>query len=52
MDLKLEDSLVIAPATMEYYAAEFVQDMMLHVTGPNGELPVKFKIRRQTEYSY
>jgi len=52
MDLKLEDSLLIAPATMEYYAAEFLQDMMLHVTGPNGELPVKFKIQRRTEYRY
>jgi hypothetical protein len=52
MDLKLEDSLLIAPATMEYYAAEFVQDMMIHVTGPNGELPVKLSIHRQTEYRY
>lgn len=52
MDLKLEDSLVIAPATMEYYAAQFLQDMLIHVTGPNGELPVKFKIQRQTEYRY
>jgi len=52
MDLKLEDTLVLAPATMEYYAAEFVQDMQIHVTGPNGELPVKLKIRRQTEYRY
>ena len=52
MDLKLEDSLVIAPATMEYYGAQFLQDMTVHVTGPNGELPAKFKIQRQTEYHY
>jgi hypothetical protein len=52
MDLKLEDSLVIAPATMEYYAAQFLQDMLIHVTGPSGELPVKLKIQRQTEYRY
>ncbi|HKO53089.1 MAG TPA: hypothetical protein VJV79_35510 [Polyangiaceae bacterium] len=52
MDLKLEDSLVIAPATMEYYSAKFLQDVNLRVTGPNGELPVKLKIERQIEYSY
>jgi hypothetical protein len=52
MALKLEDSLRIAPATMEYYGADFVEDMLIHVTGPNGELPVKFKIQRRTEYRY
>lgn len=52
MDLKLEDTLLIAPATMEYYAAEFVQDASIHVTGPNGELPVKLKSQRKTEYRY
>ncbi len=52
MDLKLEDSLAIDPATMEYHAAEFLQDMQIHVTGPNGELPVKFKIQRHTDYRY
>jgi hypothetical protein len=52
MDLKLEDSLVIAPATMEYYAAKFVQDALIHVTGPNGDLPVKLKVERETQYRY
>ncbi|MEI9935766.1 MAG: hypothetical protein WDO69_00945 [Pseudomonadota bacterium] len=52
MDLKLEDSLVIDPATMEYHGAEFLEDMLIHVTGPNGEMPVKLKIQRHTEYRY
>ncbi|HEY0466674.1 MAG TPA: hypothetical protein VGC79_20845 [Polyangiaceae bacterium] len=52
MDLKLEDSLLIEPATMEFYSVDFLEDTNLHVTGPNGELPVKFKIQRQTEYRY
>jgi len=52
MDMKLEDTLVVAPATMEYYGADFLQDMSIHVTGPAGELPVKFKIQRHTEYRY
>lgn len=50
MDLKLEDSLVINPRTMDYYGAQFVQDATIHVTGPKGELPVALKVRRQTEY--
>jgi len=52
MDLKLEDSLLIDPATTEYYGAQFLEDMAIHVKGPNGELPVKFTIKRQTEYRY
>jgi len=52
MDLKLEDSLVIEPSTMEFYSVDFLQDVNLHVTGPNGELPVKLKIQRQTQYRY
>jgi len=52
MDLKLEDTLVIAPATLEYHAAEFVQDALIHVTGPNGKLPVKLKVERETQYRY
>ncbi|HYP97235.1 MAG TPA: hypothetical protein VER96_01090 [Polyangiaceae bacterium] len=52
MDLKLEDTLVIDPATTEYYAAQFLEDMAIHVKGPNGELPVKYTIKRQIEYRY
>jgi hypothetical protein len=52
MDLKLEDSLLIDPQTTEYYGARFLEDMAIHVKGPNGELPVKFTITRQTEYRY
>ncbi len=52
MDLKLEDSLVIDPATMDYHAAQFVEDATIRVTGPNGELPVSLKQHRQTEYRY
>lgn len=52
MDLKLEDSLLIDPETTEYYGAQFLEDMAIHVKGPNGELPVKFAITRQTEYRY
>ena len=52
IDLKLEDSLLIEPSTMEFYSVDFLQDVNLHVTGPNGELPVKFKIQRQTQYRY
>src|SRR6187399_1898788 len=39
MDVKLEDSLVIDPSSMDYHGARFSQDATLHVTGPNGELP-------------
>jgi hypothetical protein len=52
MDLKLEDSLLIDPETTEYYGAQFLEDMAIRVKGPNGELPVKFTITRQTEYRY
>ena len=52
MDLKLEDSLLIDPASMDYHAATFVQDATIRVTGPNGELPVALAVRRQTEYQY
>jgi hypothetical protein len=37
---------------MEFYSVDFLQDVNLHVTGPNGELPVKLKIQRQTQYRY
>jgi hypothetical protein len=52
MDLKLEDKLVMDPTTMDYYGAQFVEDATIHVTGPNGEIPVAFKQRRQHEYQY
>jgi hypothetical protein len=52
MDLKLEDSLVIDPATMDYHSARFSQDATLHVAGPNGELPVAFKVVRERSYKY
>jgi hypothetical protein len=52
MDIKLEDSLVIDPATMDYHGARFSQDATLHVTGPNGELPVAFKVLRERSYKF
>jgi len=52
MNLKLEDSLLIDPATMEYHGARFSQDATLRVAGPNGELPVAFKVRREVDYKY
>jgi len=52
VDVKLKDSLVIDPATMDYHAANFDQDATMRVVGPNGELPVAFKLHRQSEYKY
>ena len=52
MDVKLEDSLVIDPSSMDYHGARFSQDATLHVTGPNGELPVAFKVQRERSYKY
>jgi hypothetical protein len=52
VDLKLEDSLLIDPATMEYHGARFNQDATLRVTAPNGELPVLLKVRREVDYKY
>jgi hypothetical protein len=52
MDLKLEDSLLIDPNTMDYHGARFVEDATIKVTGPNGELPVAFKHHRQSSYKY
>jgi len=51
-EVKLQDSLVIDPSTMDYYGASFDQDATIHVTGPNGELPVAFKLHRQSDYKY
>jgi hypothetical protein len=52
MDVKLEDSLLVDPATMEYHGARFNQDATLKVAGPNGELPVSFKLRREVDFKY
>jgi hypothetical protein len=52
MDLKLEDTMTIDPATMDYYGARYSQDATLHVAGPNGELPVSFKVTRERSYKY
>ncbi|MEI9935744.1 MAG: hypothetical protein WDO69_00835 [Pseudomonadota bacterium] len=51
-EVKLQDSLLIDPATMDYHAARFDQDATIHVVGPNGELPVAFKLHRQSDYKY
>ena len=51
-EVKLEDSLLIDPTTMDYYGARFDQDATIHVSGPNGELPVAFKLHRQSDYKY
>jgi len=52
MDVKLEDSLVIDPATMDYYGAKFDQQATIRVAGPNGELPVSMKVQRSTDFRY
>jgi hypothetical protein len=50
--VKLQDSLLIDPATMDYHGARFDEDATIRVAGPNGELPVMFKLQRQSEYKY
>jgi len=50
--VKLQDSLIIDPATMDYHGARFDEDATIRVAGPNGELPVMFKLQRQSEYKY
>lgn len=52
MDLKLEDSLLIDPSTMDYYGARFNQEATIRVAGPKGELPVAFKVNRETDVKY
>jgi hypothetical protein len=52
MDLKLEDSLLIDPATMEYYGATFVENATLKVASEKGELPVSFKFERSSAFRY
>lgn len=52
MDLKLEDSLIIEPGTMDHYGAKFDQQATIRVAGPKGELPVSVKIQRQTDVRF
>jgi hypothetical protein len=52
MDVKLEDSLVIDPNTMDYFGAKFDEQATIRVAGPKGELPVSFKVQRQTDVRY
>jgi len=52
MDVKLEDSLVIDPATMDYHGAKFDQTATIRVAGPKGELPISMKVQRETSYRY
>jgi hypothetical protein len=52
MDVKLEDSLLIEPGTMDYYGAKFDQQATIRVTGPKGELPVSVKVQRQTDVRF
>jgi hypothetical protein len=51
-NVKLEDSLTINPATMDYYGARFDQEATIRVAGPKGELPVAFKLQRESTYKY
>jgi hypothetical protein len=52
MDIKLEDSLLIEPNSMDYHGARFVQEAAIKVAGPKGELPVAVKVQRETSYQY
>ena len=52
MDIKLEDSLLIEPATMDHFGAKFDQQATIKVAGPNGELPVSIKVQRQTDVRF
>lgn len=51
MEVKLEDQLVIDPATMDFHGARFNQEAKIRVKGPNGELSVVFSTRRETDVS-
>jgi hypothetical protein len=51
-EVKVEDSLLIDPATMDYYGARFDEAATVRVAGPNGELPVAFKLRRESDIKY
>ena len=49
MDVKLEDQLIIDPATMDFQGARFNQEAKIRVKGPNGELAVTFSVQRETD---
>jgi hypothetical protein len=51
-DVKLEDSLLIDPATMDFHSARFNQSATIRVAGPNGELPISLQLLRETDYKY
>ena len=51
-DVKLEDSLLIDPATMDYHSARFNESATIRVAGPNGELPISLQRLRETDYKY
>jgi hypothetical protein len=52
MDVKLEDTLLIDPATMDYHRARFNQEATIKVAGEKGELSVASKSRRETDVKY
>ena len=51
-DVKIEDSLLIDPATMDYHSARFNESATIRVAGPNGELPISIQRLRETAYKY
>ena len=51
-DVKLEDSLLIDPATMDFHGARFNESLTIRVAGPNGELPISIQRLRETAYKY
>jgi len=52
VDAKFEDSILINPATMDYHGVRFDETATIRVAGPNGELPVSFKLQRDSVYKY
>ena len=52
MDVKLEDTLLIDPATMEYHRARFNQEAAIKVANDKAELTVSFKSLRETDVKY
>jgi hypothetical protein len=52
MDVKLEDTLLIEPATMNYHRVRYNQEATIKVAGDKGELSVAFKSRRETDVTY
>jgi len=52
MKLVLEDAFLIDPATMNVHGGRFERNATLFVTGPNGDLSVAFRVRRETDNIY